>query len=119
MAKSPNNNGNGNGNGNGDGKRRRGRAKGSTTPVTLQVNVTCGDADRMALRAENAIDDGSATVGCVVKTTETGFAMTLTAKDGGNGRIARASIAKTLKKWHAKGKITSALILTNPIRIGG
>ncbi len=118
MAKNTNNNGNGNGNDNGDGKRRRGRAKGSTTPVTLQVLVACKDADRMAMRAENAIDDGAATVGIAVDTDADGFKMTLTAKDGGNGRIARALIAKTLKKWHSKGKIISATILTNPIVIG-
>jgi hypothetical protein len=117
MAKNTNN-GNGNGNDNGDGKRRRGRAKGSTTPVTLQILVACKDAERMALRAENAIDDGSAEVGMSIKVNDNGFAMTITATDGGNGRIARQAIAKTLKKWHEKGRITSASILTNPIHIG-
>ena len=117
MAKNTNN-GNGNGNDNGDGKRRRGRAKGSTTPVTLEILVACGDADRMSMRAENVIDDGSAEVGMTIKVNDDGFKMTLTAADGGNGRIARALIAKTLRKWHEKGKITSATVLTNPILIG-
>jgi len=101
-----------------NGPKRRGRAKGSTTPVTLQILVACKDADRMALRAENAIDDGSAEVGMSIKVNDNGFAMTITATDGGNGRIARQAIAKTLKKWHEKGRITSASILTNPIHIG-
>ena len=101
-----------------NGPKRRGRAKGSTTPVTLQILVACKDAERMALRAENAIDDGSAEVGMSIKVKDNGFAMTITATDGGNGRIARQAIAKTLKKWHEKGRITSASILTNPIHIG-
>ena len=101
-----------------NGPKRRGRAKGSTTPVTLQILVACKDAERMALRAENAIDDGSAEVGMSIKVNDNGFAMTITAADGGNGRIARALIAKTLRKWHEKGKITSATVLTNPILIG-
>ena len=101
-----------------NGPKRRGRAKGSTTPVTLQVLVACSDAERMALRAENAIDDGSAEVGMSIKVKDNGFTMTITATDGGNGRIARQAIAKTLKKWHEKGRITSASILTNPIHIG-
>lgn len=101
-----------------NGPKRRGRAKGSTTPVTLQVLVACDDAERMALRAENAIDDGSAEVGMSINVKDNGFTMTLTADDGGNGRIARQAIAKTLKKWHEKGRIKSASILTNPIHIG-
>ena len=117
MAKNTNN-GNGNGNGNGDGKRRRGRAKGSTTPVTLQVLVACKDAERMSLRLENAVDDGSAEVGMSINLKDNGFSATITATDGGNGRIARQAITKTLKKWHEKGKIVSASILTNPIHIG-
>ena len=101
-----------------NGPKRRGRAKGSTTPVTLQILVACKDAERMALRAENAIDDGSAEVGMSIKVNDNGFAMTITAADGGNGRVARQAIAKTLKKWHEKGRIVSASILTNPIHIG-
>lgn len=101
-----------------NGPKRRGRAKGSTTPVTLQVLVACSDAERMSLRLENAVDDGSAEVGMSINLKDNGFSATITAADGGNGRIARQAIAKTLKKWHEKGKIASASILTNPIHIG-
>jgi len=115
MAKNTNN---GNGNDNGDGKRRRGRAKGSTMGVTLHVKVACSDAERMALRAENMLDDTSVDVSFKVEANANGFNMIVSANDGGNGRLARVALAKTLKKWHSKGRITSATILTNPIVIG-
>ena len=98
--------------------KRRGRAKGSTIPVTLEIAVKCSDADRMSLRFENAIDDGSADVVLDINTTDDGFTATVNATDGGNGRIARQTIAKTLKKWIDKGRVQGASILTNPIRLG-
>ncbi|MGA0398088.1 MAG: hypothetical protein ACO3O3_13075 [Ilumatobacteraceae bacterium] len=106
-------------NGNGDNApKRRGRAKGSTMGVTLHVKVACSDAERMALRAENMLDDASAEVSFKVEANANGFNMIVSANDGGNGRLARVALAKTLKKWHSKGRITSATILTNPIVIG-
>ena len=113
MAKNTNTNGS-----NDNTPKRRGRAKGSTMGVTLHVNVLCDDADRMALRAENMLDDTSVDVTFKVEPNANGFGMIVNATDGGNGRLARVALAKTLKKWHAKGRIRGATILTNPIRIG-
>ena len=98
--------------------KRRGRAKGSTIPVTLEIAVKCSDVERMSLRFENAIDDGSADVVLDINTTDDGFTATVNASDGGNGRVARQTIAKTLKKWIDKGRVQGASILTNPIRLG-
>lgn len=99
-------------------KRKRGRAKGSTTPVSLEVAVQCQDAERMMLRFENAVDDGSSEVTITTTATDTGFSALVSAADGPNGRTARLAIAKMLKKWHGKGRIKSATVNTNPIRIG-
>ena len=98
--------------------KRRGRAKGSTMPVTLEIVVKCSDAERMALRLENAVDDGSADVTINIDTGIDGFKAIVNASDGGNGRVARQTIAKTLRKWIAKGRVQGASILTNPIRLG-
>ena len=98
--------------------KRRGRAKGSTIPVTLEIVVKCSDAERMSLRLENAVDDGSADVTINIDTTSDGFTAIVNASDGGNGRVARQTIAKTLRKWIEKGRVQGASILTNPIRLG-
>jgi len=98
--------------------KRRGRTKGSTIPVTLEIAVVCSDAERMSLRFENAIDDGSADVTLDINTSDDGFTAIVNASDGGNGRVARQTIAKTLRKWIEKGRVQGASILTNPIRLG-
>ena len=91
----------------------------SVSPVSLTIRLFVSAAERATCKGRflNLIDDMPHAAEVDSKETDTGITFRLRYGTGPEGRLSKAAIVKSLRKWKDKGRIQSAIISTNEVSV--